>query len=64
MAKFKVLKRFIDKDTKDLYEVGQEIELTVKRSEEVNRKLGDALERVDNKESKKEEAPKETEKAE
>lgn len=54
MAKYKVLKPFIDKDTKKPYKQDKEIELTVKRAEEVEKKLGtDYLERVDEKKSKK-----------
>lgn len=38
--KFKVLKVFRDKETKEVYEVGQEIDLTSKRAKEVEKKLG------------------------
>ncbi|EJM6842191.1 hypothetical protein NOU21_002340 [Listeria monocytogenes] len=52
MAKFKILKKFKDKETKEVYEKGTEIELTVKRAEEVNENLGASfLKRLD--ESKK-----------
>lgn len=48
MAKFKVLKKFKDTHTKDIYEVNDEIEMTVKRSEEVAKNLdGSYLERLD-----------------
>lgn len=39
MAKFKVLKKFRDVKTKELYEKDQVIELTVKRSAEVAKNL-------------------------
>lgn len=48
MAKFKVLKKFRDKETKEVYEKGTEIELTVKRAEEVSANLGTSfLKRLD-----------------
>lgn len=54
MAKYKVLKTFRDKYTKETYEKGQEIDMTVKRAEEAIKNLkeygGDFLERIDNKE--------------
>lgn len=54
MAKYKVLKTFRDKYTKETYEKDQEIDMTVKRAEEAIRNLkeygGDFLERIDNKE--------------
>lgn len=53
MAKYKVLKTFRDKYTKETYEKGQEIDMTVKRAEEAIKNLkeygGDFLERIDNK---------------
>lgn len=53
MAKYKVLKKFRDKETKDVYESNTEIEMTVKRAEEVEKNLdGSFLERIDNKEKK------------
>ena len=56
MAKYKVLKTFRDKHTKEVYEEGTEIELLVKRGEEVVAGLGDDfIERVDN--VKKDEPP-------
>ena len=54
MAKYKVLKTFRDKYTKETYEKGQEIDMTVKRAEEAIKNLkeygGGFLERIDNKE--------------
>jgi len=54
MAKYKVLKTFRDKYTKETYEKGQELDMTVKRAEEAIKNLkeygGDFLERIDNKE--------------
>lgn len=61
MAKYKVLKRFRDKETKEVYEEGQEIEMTVKRADEAAKNLEKYshkfLERLDNekKEVKKQE---------
>lgn len=40
MTKFEVLEKFRDKHTKEVYEKGAQIELTIKRSEEVVTKLG------------------------
>lgn len=39
MAKYKVLKKFRDTHTKEIYEVDQEIEMTVKRASEVEKNL-------------------------
>jgi hypothetical protein len=54
VAKYKVLKTFRDKYTKETYEKGQELDMTVKRAEEAIKNLkeygGDFLERIDNKE--------------
>ncbi|EAC8441520.1 hypothetical protein KVJ58_000478 [Listeria monocytogenes] len=48
MAKFEVLKKFKDKETKEVYEKGTEIELTVKRADEVADNLGASfLKRLD-----------------
>lgn len=48
MAKFKVLKTFRDIHTGEVYEAKKEIEMTVKRSEEVAANLGDTfLKRLD-----------------
>lgn len=53
MAKYIVKQSFRDTYTKDVYEVGQEIEMTVKRANEAIKNLekydGDFLERIDNK---------------
>lgn len=53
MAKFKVVKKFKDKETKEVYEAGKIIEMTVKRAEEAEKNLasfgGPFLERVDKK---------------
>lgn len=57
MAKFKVLKKFRDKQTKEVYQPNTEIEMTVKRAEEVAKNLDDTfLERIEesNKPPKKE----------
>lgn len=51
MAKYKVLKRFRNKETKEVHEVTKDddsIELTVKRADEIAAKLGDSyLERIE-----------------
>jgi len=56
MAQYKVLKPFRDKYTKETYEKGQEIDMTVKRADEAIKNLkkydGKFLERIDNKEQK------------
>ncbi|WP_313469809.1 hypothetical protein [Lysinibacillus sp.] len=53
MVQYKVLQKFRNKETKEVYEVGQEIELTVKRANEAIENLkeweGDFLERIDTK---------------
>ena len=52
MAKYKVVKVFKDKNTKETYEVNQIIDITVKRANEIERTLkplGDFLERVEEK---------------
>lgn len=49
MAKYKVVHRFKDKETGLTHEAGQEIDITVKRGDEVNKKLskhGTIVERV------------------
>lgn len=60
MAVYKVLQIFRDIETKEVYEAGQEIELTVKRAEEATKRLkvykGEFLERIDIKEDEKEAA--------
>ncbi len=54
MAKYKVLNDFRDKDTKEIYTKNTEIELTVKRAEEVEATLGNKfLKRMDDPEKKK-----------
>lgn len=53
MARYRVLKNFKDKYTKEIYEAGQEIEMTVKRANEAIKNLkkyGDNfLKRIDQK---------------
>lgn len=53
MARYIVKQKFRDTHTKEIYEVGQEIEMTVKRANEAIKNLkkydGEFLERVDNK---------------
>lgn len=53
--KVKVLEKFIDKNTRDHYEIGQEIEVTKKRFEEMNStefgKLVEEIEEVKEKKS-------------
>lgn len=57
MAKFKVLKQFRDIHTKAVHEKGDEIEMTVKRSDEVAKNLDDSyLERLDPPDSKDDES--------
>lgn len=50
MAKYRVLKPFIDIETKDVYDKGQIIEMTVKRANEAMKNLekwgGEFLERI------------------
>ncbi|AYJ46884.1 hypothetical protein D8N35_12775 [Enterococcus casseliflavus] len=54
MAKYNVLKKFRDKETKEVYEVGAVIDMTVKRAEEVAVNLDDSfLERVEEKKDDK-----------
>lgn len=57
MAKYKVLQKFRDIETKAVYESGQEIEMTVKRADEAVKNLakykGEFLERIDNKDDEK-----------
>lgn len=58
MAKYKVLQSFKDISTKEKYQEGQEIEMTVKRANEAIENLkkwnGEFLERIDNKEDNEE----------
>lgn len=53
MAKYLVLQKFRDKETNEVYEAGQEIEMTVKRAnlaiERLEKWGGGFLERIDNK---------------
>ena len=53
MAQYKILEVFKDKDTQEIYKVGQEVELTVKRATEIEKNLKEHdkqfLERIDNK---------------
>lgn len=53
MAQYKILEIFKDKDTQEVYRVGQEVELTVKRATEIEKNLKEYdkqfLERIDNK---------------
>ena len=48
MAKYKVLKQFRDIETKQVYDVNKEIEMTVKRANEVEKNLDSSfLERIE-----------------
>jgi len=48
MAKYRVTKKFRDIHTKEVYEIDQEIEMTVRRANEVMKNLGnDRLVRLD-----------------
>lgn len=50
MAKYKVLKKFKDIHTKEVYKPNTEIEMTVKRAEEVENNLDSSyLKRIDKK---------------
>ena len=54
MAKYNVLKKLRDKETKEVYEAGTVIDMTVKRAEEVAVNLDDSfLERVEEKKDDK-----------
>lgn len=54
MAKYNVLKKFRDKETKEVYEAGTVIDMTVRRAEEVAVNLDDSfLERVEEKKDDK-----------
>ena len=59
MAKYRVLDKFKNKETGEVYTVGQEVELTVKRAKEIQANLEsygvDFLERLDNKKKENEE---------
>lgn len=54
MAQYKVIQKFRDIKTNEIYEKNQEIEMTVKRADEAIKNLkkydGEFLERIDNKE--------------
>lgn len=58
MAKYKVLQKFRDIETNEVYEADKVIEMTVKRADEAIENLknhkGEFLKRVDSKEVKKE----------
>lgn len=59
MAKFKVLKEFRDKYTKEVYKANDEIEMNVKRADEVKKNLdGSFLERIEEDKAEKEEKKK------
>lgn len=51
MAQYKVLQKFRNKETKEVYKAGQVVELTVKRANEAIENLkewdGEFLERID-----------------
>lgn len=50
MAKYKVLKKFRDIHTKEVYKANTEIEMTVKRADEVEKNLDSSfLKRIDKK---------------
>lgn len=53
MAQYKVLQKFRNKETKEVYKAGQVVELTVKRANEAIENLkewdGEFLERIDTK---------------
>ena len=57
MAKFKVLKPYIDRQIGRELRAGEDVEMTVKRSEEIAKTLkkkgykGEFLERIDNKDN-------------
>lgn len=55
MAKYKVQKSFRDKETKKVYKPGEEIEMTVKRADEVAKNLdGSFLMRIEESDENKE----------
>ena len=63
MAKYKVLKKFKNLETGEIYESGQEVELTVKRADEAIKNLkewdGEFLERITDKDEEAERIAKE-----
>lgn len=68
MAEYKVLKSFRDIETNEVYEEGQEIDMTVKRGNKAIKNLkkygGGFLERIDNKEPEEPEELEEVEETE
>ena len=57
MAKYKVVNQFKNKDTKKWHEVDEEIELTVKRADEINKAMKErnvdlTVERIDKEDGK------------
>jgi len=57
LAKYKVVSPFKNKETKKEHEVNEEIELTVKRADEINKAMKEhnvelTVERIDKKEGK------------
>ena len=58
MAKYKVVSPFKNKDTKKWHDVNEEIELTVKRADEINKAMKDlkkadvTVERIDKEDGK------------
>lgn len=61
MDKYNVRKVYIDKETKELHDIGTKVELTDKRAAEIKKFLGDnSLLKIE--EPKKEEPKKETKK--
>ena len=57
MAKYKVVSPFKNKETKKWHEVNEEIELTVKRADEINKAMKErnvelTVERIDKEEGK------------
>lgn len=68
MAKYKVLKKFKDIKTKEVYKEGQEVEMTVKRADEAIKNLKkwdeEFLERVEEEDNEEEDNEEETKKEE
>lgn len=57
MAKYKVVSPFKNKDTKKWHEVNEEVELTVKRADEINKAMKErnvelTVERIDKEDGK------------
>lgn len=65
MAKYKVLNKFKDLQANEVYKVGQEVEMTVKRADEIANNLKkydrEFLERIDNEEEDKKDKKKKEE---